>query len=162
MGGNTHWNCGVAVLQYMKTIAVILFAIVLLIPTGCTTTADGRRVPDVVLISAIAQSAASTGTILYLKSHPLDRPKFELARLSLRGLIAAGNGSPADLQAALSSLPISQLSGENGSVIVANAVVILDAAQKKIAELDRAQVWSGFVLPVAQGLLAGLDQALGT
>ena len=129
---------------------------------GCTTTPTGQKVPDVILVSAIAQSAASTGSIIWLKAHPQDKPKFELARLSLRGLIAAGNGNPADLQAALSSLPISRLSGENGSVIVANAVTILDAAQKKIAELDKNQIWSGYVLPVAQGLLAGLDQALGT
>lgn len=129
--------------------------------TGCITTADGRKIPDPVVLTAIAQDAAYVGATITLKSNPQYRPEFELTRLALEQLIAAGSGSPSDLQAALAKLPIKELQGQNGAILVQQAVVVLNAARAKLAELDKAQVYSGYVQPIAQGLLAGLDQALG-
>ena len=139
----------------------LVLAAALAIPTGCTTTSDGRKVPDPIVLTAIAQDAAYVGTTITLQTNPQYRPAFDQARLALEGLVAAGSGSPSDLQDVLSRLPVKQLQGTNGAIVVQQAVVILNAARAELAKLDKAQVYSGYVQPIAQGLLAGLDQALG-
>lgn len=129
-------------------------------PFGCTTTPTGQTIPDPAVLQLTAQEAAAIGTQLWLGSHPTDRAQFETARASLRILLGAGRGSAADLQAALSSLPIKQLSGTNGSVIVTTAAILISKGGQQLAKLDTAGVWSYYVEPVAQGLLDGLNQAL--
>jgi hypothetical protein len=132
----------------------------LLFGFGCTTTPSGSKIPDPALLQLTAQEASAVGTILWLKDHPNDRAKFELARTSLKGLVAAGSGSPADLQAALQSLPISELNGTQGAVIISSAVVLMDRAGQQLVGLDKSQIWSRYVAPIAMGLAAGLDQGL--
>lgn len=136
-------------------------AIATLSITGCTTTSTGQKVVDPAVLSTIAQEAAAVGVPLALQQYPQYRPQFELARKSLRALVAAGSGSPADLQKALAGLPVAQLRGQTGAIAVSSAVTIIDAAGKHLATMDKAQVWSNYVQPVATGLLAGLEQALG-
>lgn len=138
-----------------------LIAAAALFATGCTTTQTGSKTVDPAILRLVAQEAAAVGSTVWLQGHPNDREAFTLARTSLRALIATGTGSPADLQAALASLPISQLQGSGGAVIVSGAVVLLDAAGRQLTALDSKQIWSGYVLPVAQGLEAGLSQGLG-
>ncbi len=149
----------------MKTRYSILSValIALSLTSACTTTKTGQSVPNPAVLTMVAQEAASVGTTMWLAnpSHAADRDKFVLARTSLKGLVAAGSGSAADLQAALAMLPISQLSGNNGAVLVSGAVVLIDAAGKQITSLGNGTVWNGYVLPVATGLIAGFDQALG-
>lgn len=144
----------------MKYILTTILALTLSL-VGCTTTSTGQKVVDPAVLELIAQSASSTGAIFWLADHPEDRDKFELARKSLKTLIATGNGNAADLQAALAALPIKQLQGDKGVIIVSSAVTVLTLAGKELAKLDKGQVYSLYVLPVAQGLLDGLDQALG-
>lgn len=129
--------------------------------TGCTTTSTGSKTVDPAILRIVSQEAAAVGSTVWLQGHPNDRQAFTLARTSLRALIATGTGSPADLQAALASLPITQLQGSGGAVIVSGAVVLLDAAGRQLTALDKKQVWSSYVLPIAQGLEAGLTQTLG-
>lgn len=129
---------------------------------GCTTTPTGQSVPDPIVLRTVSQEAAALGGQFWLVSHPENRNEFELARASLAALIATGNGTPADLQKALAGLPIKQLEGSQGAVLISGAVVLLDAAGRQLIKLDSAQVWSAYVEPVAQGLLAGLDMALAT
>lgn len=152
------------VIALFSLLAVLAFA------PGCTSVrtvgADGtavtNSVPDPTILRITAQEAAALGGQFWLAEHPENRPEFELARTSLAALIATGNGTPADLQAALAQLPIKQLEGSSGAVIISGAVVLLDAAGRQLVKLDSKQVWSAYVEPVAQGLLAGLDQALAT
>jgi hypothetical protein len=134
--------------------------VLLLSLTGCVTTPDGHNVPDVKLMCSVAQTAAYTGSSIYLLSHPQDRPKFELARNSLQALIAAGTFSAEDLTRALQSLPIKQLEGEKGILIVGTAVSLWDAYGQQLVELDKAQVFETYILPVAIAIKAGLDSAL--
>lgn len=130
-------------------------------PTACTTTSTGQKIPDPIVLQSVAQEAAAVGATFWLQNHNADRTSFELARTSLKALIATGSGSPADLQAALSQLPVKQLQGSQGAVIVQGAVVLLNAAGTQLAKLDKQEVWANYVQPVARGLLAGLDQAMG-
>jgi hypothetical protein len=146
----------------MKKHLLSLLAVIALTLTGCTTTQTGKTIPDPTVLRITAQEAAALGGQFWLSNHPQDRQAFILAQTSLKALIATGNGSPAELQSALASLPIKELNGTNGSVIVAGAVVLIDAAGRQLLKLDKAQVWSAYVEPIAQGLAAGLDQALAT
>ena len=143
-----------------KLITIAIFTLTILF-TGCTTTSTGQKVVDPTVLQAIAQSAASTGSYIYLQSNPQDRDKFVIAQKALQALIASGSGNVAQLQSALSTLPIKQLQGTQGAVIVANAVTLINIASKELTKLDTNQVASVYVLPIAQGLLDGLTQTLG-
>lgn len=143
-----------------KTGGLLAIAMLCLVMGGCVTSPTGNRTVDPIVLTAVSQEAAAVGASLWLSSHPQDRAQFEFARTSLAALVALGNGSPADLQAALSGLPIVQLKGTQGSVIVSGAVVLLDTAGRELAKVDSSKIYDDFVKPVAQGLLAGLDQAL--
>lgn len=143
-----------------KTGGLLAIAMLCLVMAGCVTSPTGNRTVDPIVLTAVSQEAAAVGASLWLSSHPQDRAQFELARTSLAALVALGNGSPADLQVALSGLPIAQLKGTQGSVIVSGAVVLLDTAGRELAKVDSSKIYDDFVKPVAQGLIAGLDQAL--
>jgi len=135
--------------------------------TGGTVT---NKVPNVALMVSLAKSAGYLGTSVYLNglgdgkqvpAHPQARPQFETARTSLRALIAAGTFSASDLTAALQALPIKELQGDEGTLIVGEAVILWDSYGVQLADLDKAKVFATYILPVAQALLDGLDMALG-
>src|ERR1044071_557823 len=134
-------------------------------PNGVIVT---NTVPDVQQMTAIAKSAAYLGTSVYLNGlpprlagHPGDRPAFVTARSSLGALIAAGNFSAADLTAALQALPVKELQGGEGTLIVGEAVILWDQYGRQLASLDKAQVFQTYILPVAKAIYEGLDMALG-
>lgn len=148
-----------------KLLSILALASMLAV-TGCktVTNTDGtttKRV-DPIVLQAVAQDATAVGTTIFLQAHPEYRTQFELAQVSVHALLAAGSGSPADLQAALSGLPIAQLKGQQGAIIVSSAVTLIDLAGAELKGVDSKQVWSNFVQPVAQGIANGLDQALAT
>ncbi len=138
----------------------ILFLIPLLL-AGCTTTPTGQQVPDVATMQVVARSATYVGTRLWLEANPQDRVKFEAARLGLRALIAAGSFDAQQLTAVLSQLPVKELRGDLGTVVIDTAVVLWDQYGRQLASLDKQQVFNTYVLPVAQSILAGLDLAMG-
>lgn len=140
---------------------ILLSLIALLSLSACVTTPQGAKAPDPAVLRVVAMEAAAVGSQMWLANNPDDREKFELARTSLRALIATGNGTPADLRAALISLPIDQLKGQNGAVIITSAVILLDSAGQQITARDSKGIWANYVLPVAQGLDMGLTQTLG-
>jgi hypothetical protein len=129
--------------------------------TGCTTTSTGQKVPDAALMKATAQEAALIGTTLYLKDHPEQRPTFVTVRASVKALLDAGNFDAAALTASLQALPIKELQGNDGILIVGAAVTLWDAYGKQLAALDKNQVGVLYVLPVIQGVYDGLNAALG-
>lgn len=159
----------------MKNILILLsLSLTLTLAAGCKTmTRPGSTntvtVPDVELMKSTAQSAAFIGTTIYLNglgtdnipAHPEARAAFETARLSLRTLIAAGSFSPSDLTAVLKSLPVQELKGDAGTLVIGEAVILWDQYGRQLADLDKAQVFNTYVLPVAKAILNGLDLAMG-
>lgn len=139
---------------------LILPLLALTLVCGCTTTPTGLSVPDPAVIELVAQEASAIGANVWLAAHPNDREQFELALASVNALLATGKGSPSDLQAALSRLPIKELSSGKNQVIVTSAVVLINKAGQEIIKLDSAHVWSYYVQPVAQGIASGLQMAL--
>jgi hypothetical protein len=166
----------------MKSLSLIFSAVLLLVlASGCKTATYSsinpvtgqtntitQKVPDVAQMQTIAKSAAYIGTQVWLNGlppsvpgHPADRTKFLLVRNSLQTLIAAGNFNATALTAALQSLPVTQLQGPSGTLIVGEAVILWDQYGQQLASLDKAQVFNTYVLPVAQSILDGLNMALG-
>jgi hypothetical protein len=163
----------------MKKIGLMVLsaALALLAVTGCKTATYQdpgtglvvtNRVPDVALMTGVAKSAAYLGTEIYLQGippgvpgHPEARPAFEAARNSLAALVAAGTFSASDLTAALQNLPVKELQGAQGSLVVGEAVILWDEYGQQLANLDKAKVFPTYILPVAQALLDGLNMALG-
>jgi hypothetical protein len=159
--------------------AMFACAVLAVASIGCktvvTTDANGisstNKVPDQVAIAiatGAAKSAAYLGTKIYLEGipprlagHPNDRPAFETARASVKTLIAAGTFSSGDLSSALQGLPIKELQGGKGTLIVGEAVTLWDTYGRLLASLDKAQAFQEFVLPFAQAIADGLDLALG-
>jgi hypothetical protein len=138
-------------------------------PTGAPVT-NTVTVPDVATMTKIAKSATYLGTSVYLNglgdktrvpAHPDARPQFELARTSVKALIAAGTFSAADLTAALQSLPVKELQGGDGTLIVGEAVILWDDYGQELAKLDQTKVFATYILPVATAIAEGLDMALG-
>ena len=159
--------------------AFLFGAVLAMASTGCKTVvstdssgvASTNRVPDqmaIDLAAGAARSAAYLGTKIYLEGipprlagHPNDRQAFETARASVKTLIAAGTFSSSDLTTALQGLPIKELQGGEGTLIVGEAVVLWDQYGRLLANLDKAQAFKSFVLPFAQAIADGLDLALG-
>lgn len=161
-------------------LAAVSIASIATFSMGCktvvTTDASGvsstNKVPDevaITLATGAARSAAYLGTKIYLEGlpprlagHPNDRQAFETARTSVKALIAAGIFTSADLSAALQGLPIKELQGSEGTLIVGEAVMLWDTYGRLLANLDKAQAFKTFVLPFAQAVADGLDMALGS
>jgi hypothetical protein len=136
--------------------------------SGCTTVthqlANGstvtNSVPDPIVLRMVATEAATVGTQAWLAKNPQDADKFDMARKSLRGLLAVGGGTVADLQKALSLLPVDQLTGTNGQVIVTAASVVISQAGQWALRFDTKNIWPDYIEPLARGLADGLDAAL--
>jgi len=138
----------------------LLLVVGLLAAPGCVTGPDGKRVPDVQLMQSVAKDASYLGTTFYLRAQPQDRPLFLLARDSLATLIAAGSFSPDQLSQALSNLPIRELKGEQGELIVGAAVTLWDAYGRQLAALDQDKVFETYVQPGICGSSGFLSRVL--
>lgn len=136
-------------------------------PNGATNIVT-KSVPDVAQMCTVAKSASYLGLEVWIRgipptlpAHPQDLQKCITVRNSLKALIAAGTFSAGDLTSALQSLPINELKGDQGSLIVGEAVILWDQYGQQLASLDKAQVFDTYLLPVAQAILDGLNMALG-
>ena len=138
-----------------KLHSLILAALCLAVFTGCKTTSGGGRVtPD--RVGVVAEVAAYTGATVWLAKHPEDAPKFELARTAIGTLLSSTNVTPADLTRALQGLPIKELRGDQGALIVGNALILYDVMLRDSVNLDANE----YLRPVISGIYGGLNRAL--
>lgn len=145
----------------MKNIITLLSISLLAMAPGCMTGPDGKRQIDPVVLESVAHDAALLGTQITLQTNPQYRPAFDQARLALALIVATHSGSPADLQLALANLPVKELQGTNGAVAVRGATLVISLARAELTRLDKQQIGSLYVQPIARGLLAGMNEALG-
>lgn len=127
--------------------------------SGCQTTQPEN-------VQLITQIAVSTGAGLWLKDHAEDKPKFEAARDALKVIVDAGQGTPDQLAAALSKMPITVVGSppvtSSGTVKVVERVTrVKSAAGKEVAVVNPGDVISDWVLPIARGAYYGLNSVLG-
>ncbi len=126
--------------------------------TGCASVgsnpaADAQRIQR---LATIAELAAFTGTQYWLGSHPQDRPYFALSLAALDSLLKDRNYDPQALSTALSGLPVRQLQGDKGALIVSAATILYDGYANEVVNLDQAV----YIAPVISAIRNGLFRAL--
>jgi hypothetical protein len=141
----------VVIQEAMKTISIILLLACLSL-VGCSTVPPNQTAQ----LAGIAEVAAFTGTAYYLADHPEKAPLFEAAKQALDGLINDGNSDPAAFSKALSALPIKELKGDKGVIVVGAAVILWDTYASQVTTLDQKQK----VMPVVIAVRNGLARAL--
>jgi hypothetical protein len=139
----------------MKTILALIAALALF-ATGCKTNSTDTQ--KVARVAVVAEMAAFSGTSVYLKAHPENRPYFNIARESLHALAATNGITPASFAEALKGLPIKELQGDTGTLVVGNAVVLYDMLAREHVNLD-ANIW---LRPVVESVERGMARALET
>lgn len=120
---------------------------------GCSTVQNPNQTAQ---LAGIAEVAAYTGTAYYLADHPEKAPLFEASLQALNGLINDNNSDPAAFTKALSALPIKELKGDKGVIVVGAAVILWDTYASQVTTLDQAKK----VMPVVIGVRNGLARAL--
>ena len=158
MTKQTHKN--LVDLTLYGLLVAILALLALFVQACATDPATGKRVPDVDRMQSIAKDATAIGTRDYLTLKPEDRGKFIMARNALSALIAAGEFNAADLETALAQLPIKQMQGGKGAILIDSAIILWDAYGQEVTRLDKAQVFETYILPVAKSILDGLNIGL--
>ena len=156
--------------RLMGRMGGMALAVVLLL-TGCATTGTNDTAllttvaktgtNDTALLTTVAKTASYVGTRVWLDSHPQDQAIFMEVERGLRVLIAAGEFDAAELTAVLKQLPVTELRGDTGAVIVDTAVVLWDSYGRKLADLDKQQAFTTYVLPVAKAVHEGMQMGLG-
>lgn len=137
----------------MKTLLLSPILALVILLTGCSTVQNPQLSGD---LAAIAGVAAYTGTAYYLNDHPDKRPIFEASKQMLDGLINAGNSDPIAFQKALANLPIKELKGNKGAIMVGAAVILWDSYAARATALDKSQQ----VIPVIVAVRDGIARAL--
>jgi len=137
----------------MKTLAALTLSVALL--TGCQTPPSGVNVAR---IASIANTAAYMGSALWLVDHPSDRPTFLLVKATLDGLIQDGQYDPLLFRDALAKLPVKELKGEKGAILIDASVLIFDLAFQEYATTDQATWLKPIMVAVRDGLQRGLDR----
>lgn len=138
----------------MKTTTLAaLMAAALMTGTGCSTLTHQERVAN---LADISNMAAYVGTGLHLEQAPQDAPYFEAAVKALDKFAGDGEWKPADLAEALKALPVDQLSGSKGAILIVGGVQLYDRAADRLLKLNTG----GEVAAVAMAIRDGIETAL--
>ena len=78
------------------------------------------------------------------------------ARAGLGALLSSTNISAADFTAVMQQLPVNELKGDQGALIVGNAIILYDALLRDMVNLG-ANV---YLRPIVTGIYNGLTRAL--
>lgn len=153
----------------MKTPFLIL-SIAACLLAGCvtkqviTTDASGNsvtnfvKVADVARISKIAGNAAQVGSLAYLQAKPGDRMYFVLANENLKSLINSSNYDAGALSAALQTLPIKELKGDQGAIAVMTAQMIVEDAFDSARDVvAKREMVAAVLFKVQAGIQKALD-----
>lgn len=116
------------------------------------------NVPDSERISKIAGNAAQVGSFAYLRAKPGDRVYFVLANENLKSLINSSNYDAGALSSALSSLPIKELKGEQGAIVVMTAQMIVEDALDSAKDVvTKRELVAAVLFKVQAGIQRALD-----
>jgi len=146
----------------MKTKSIMLAGVLCagLFASGCRTpgvpdpNAEARRVAQ---LATVAEMAAFTGTSIRLQAHPDEQARFMAVREMLRLLGGATNVNPAAFSAALKQLPVKELQGPSGELIIGSAIILYDAFAREHVNLD-ANIW---LRPIVEATERGITRGLG-
>ena len=91
---------------------------------GCSGCASMSPTQQAAMVQAVSFDAASIGAGVDLRDHPDHRALYTVVKVGLDRLIADGTYDPLAFREAVEMLPISELRGENGALIILGAVSI--------------------------------------
>jgi hypothetical protein len=147
----------------MKTkLSVLLALCALLFGTGCTTTPTTPPTPEqhAQELAGVANIAAWVATVEHLKQKPKDRSYFVAAEAALAQLLNDTNATPAGLAEALSKLPLKELRGPYGAVIVgagATGVTIIKGIARN--PIEQNAFLRKYIEAIRDGIKSGLNQS---
>lgn len=142
---------------------LLLLPIVLLslsLNTGCVS--PSAKGPNAALVqqgqtlAAIAGVAAYTGCSIDLNDNPDRLVMYKASKVALDSLIKDENYTPYAFRDALSQLPVRQLAGYKGTLMVGSAVRLWDSYKDQVVNLDG----SVFIKPILMSVRDGLRDAI--
>jgi hypothetical protein len=128
-----------------------IIAIGMFVLPGCSTT-DANTVARVAMV---AELASYDGATLWLEEHPNDRSRFVAAEVALGYLENDPDVTPEKLRAALKDLPIKELRGRRGSMLMDNAIIIYDGLLAQRTQVDKLNL-----RPISSAIRSGIRRAL--
>lgn len=134
------------------TMLCITLLATLFLGNGCGTT-DGDRTPD---WEVIAKIAARRGTVEALRRHPEYRLAFEATATGLDQLLLQDQVDYQQLHQVLAQLPIKELRGDEGALLVADAIDLYDASLGRVLRLNE----TSRLRPIAEALRDGIRGGL--
>lgn len=131
-------------------------ALALILVTGCTLF-RGSAPPDrAARLGIVVETAVFTGTQLALAKHPELRPQFTDALAGLDSVTSTNGINVAQLQAALSRLPVKELRGDTGALLITSAITVYEATLAQGTQVNQ----DSYAAVVAKAVSSGLHRAL--
>lgn len=135
---------------------ILALALIALTLVGCATTPqtpeDRAR-----QLGEIAHFAAHVGTVERLKAHPEDRPAFVVAEALLAQVAGDTNATPAQLYDALRGLPVEELEGPYGALVIGAVVSVTQGFSSE--PLRQNVYFNQIVKRIHSGMQSGLKQS---
>lgn len=134
----------------------------MLLSSGCATnssqTPQQQTEQRAQRLATLAELAAYDGTVLTLQSKPEYRAAFNSARVALAAFNQSTNVNAESFAQIFAALPVKELGGKNGSLIVGNVMVLYDSfARENIRLNNDSALWlRPIALAVERGLARGL------
>jgi len=143
-------------MKLRTALSLMLTSSLCLMLMGCTWFKTSSAQKQIALASTLAYEATFIGVTLDLKAHPDRRPSYAVAQGFLSTFITTNTGY-GDLAVALQKLPIKELKGENGALIVSGIVTIYSLAKESFIDVANTPPW---IAGVGGAIDRGLKDAL--
>ena len=138
----------------LKFLCVFAAAAAIII-TGCTTTPEGKTVPDIARIAMITQEAATIGTQEALARKPEWKVQFAVVVVELTKLEAEADITVESLLRIISQLPVDQLSSQNARLAFSSARLLVAATGWSTVAIVRSEQLRPVVTALRNGMVAG-------
>ena len=128
--------------------------LVLGLAAGCATLTDSDKISRMTTVAALA---AYTGASIDLVDNPDHKATYEATVALLSMLLDTQDYDPIKFAEAIRQLPVKELKGDKGVIIIGAAIILWDQYAREVTHLDRAT----YIAPVIRGVTDGLRRALG-
>jgi len=132
-----------------------LCAVTGLLVAGCTTTPEGKTIPDVPRIAAITREAATIGTQEALIRNPALKGKFVLVAAQLAVLETQGDITVEKMLYIVSQLPVNELKSADARLAISAARLVVAGAGWSSVTIIRDEQLKPVVTALREGLVAG-------
>jgi len=132
-----------------------LCAVTGLLVAGCTTTPEGKTVPDIARIAMITQEAATVGTAEALARKPEWKVQFGVVVVELTKLEAEPDITVESILRIVSQLPVDKLQSDNARLAFSGARLLVAASGWSTVAIVRSEQLRPVVTALRNGMVAG-------